>query len=132
MWPEFVEYFGSRFTHEQYLFWSRIEGTLWTAADIAIAFSLIRIGNLARRYLGLRRHRFSYVLLAATVPVAVFVPFIESGSMFLQLELALQMPHFSIILYICAVDARVGLRALHAAVERNQAAFAAEPSGSTS
>jgi hypothetical protein len=120
MWPELVEYLGNRFTHDHYLFWSRVEGTLWTAADIVIAWSLIRMGNLARAFVHVRLHRFSYAILLATLPLAAGIPFVDSGRMFFQLELAVTIPHFLIILYVCAVDARVGLRALVAALNENQ------------
>lgn len=131
MWPEFVESLGTWFTHEQYLYWSRVEGTLWTAADIVIALMLIRLGNLTRRVVGRRPHRVSYVILLATLPAAAYIPFVESGRMFFRLELAVTIPHFLIILYICAVDARVGLHALHAALNRSEAAAAANLAGAS-
>lgn len=121
MWPEFVEYIGTRFTQEDYLYWSRIEGSLWTLADIVIAFCLIRMGNEARGFLGVRKHRLSYVLWLCTLPAAAFIPFVQSGMTFFRLELAVTIPHFLIILYICAVDARVGLRALRAALDQESA-----------
>ncbi len=120
MWPEIVEFLGSRFTHEQYLYWSRIEGTLWTAADIVIAFQMIRLGNLARGYVGSRLHRFSYLVLLATLPAAAFIPFVDSGGLFFRLELGVTIPHFLIILYICAADAQIGLRALNFALARRE------------
>lgn len=129
MWPEFVEYLGNRFTHEQYLFWSRVQGTLWTAADIVIAFYLIRIGNLARGVVGRRLHRLSYVVLLATLPAAAYIPFVESGQMFFRIELAVTIPHFWVILYVCAVDARVGLEALRTALEGREAARAGNTAG---
>lgn len=129
MWPDIVEHLGTRFTHEQYLFLSRIQGSLWTAADIVIAFVLIRIGNLARRVVGARLHRISYVVLLATLPPAAYIPFVDSGSMFFRLELAVTIPHFLIILYVCAADARIGLRALCEALDDSEAALAANLAG---
>ena len=111
---EFVRELGHHFTHEQYLFWSRIQGTLWTLADLGIVFYLIRVTNLFRTYLDMRRHRGSYVLLAATVPFAVFVPIVESAKGFFYLELAVTIPHFLLILYLCISDAGNALRAISA------------------
>lgn len=127
MWPEFVDYIGTRFTAEQYLFWSRIEGTLWTAADVAIAFLLIRMGNLVRGVAGRRRHRVSYLVLLATLPAAGCIPIVQSADTFFRLELAVTIPHFLIILYVCAADARTGLRALHIALSAGEQR--AEPAG---
>ncbi len=109
---ELVRAIGSEFTHEQYMFWSRVQGTLWTAADVALIFYLIRIMNLFRRHLGLRRHLWSYAVLGATLPFAALVPVVENARTFFYLELAVTIPHFLLILYLCVGDAANALRAI--------------------
>lgn len=109
---EFVQTIGSHFTHEQYLFWSRVQGTLWTAADIAIVFYLIRITNLFRGFLRIRPHRLSYAILALTLPFAVLIPLVDDARSFFYLELAVTIPHFLLILYLFFGDANNALKAL--------------------
>ena len=109
---EIVRSIGSTFSHEQYLYWSRVEGTLWTCADLVLIVYLIRTTNLFRRHLGLRLHRASYVVLGATLPFAALVPFVENARTFFYLELAVTVPHFLLILYLCIGDAGKALQAI--------------------
>ena len=109
---ELVRLIGDHFTHEQYMFWSRIQGTLWTAADVVLIVYLIRITNLFRRHLELRQHLWSYAVLGATLPFAALVPVVEDARTFFYLELAVTVPHFLLILYLCLGDAAKALRAL--------------------
>lgn len=109
---ELVRSIGETFTHEQYLFWSRVEGTLWTAADVVIVIYLLRITNLLRGRLDLRLHRFSYVVLGLTLPFCAAIPMITDARWFFYIELIVTIPHFLLILYLCLGDARHALRAL--------------------
>lgn len=109
---ELVRSIGSHFTHEQYMFWTRVQGTLWTVADVVLIFYLIRITNLFRRHLKLRQHLGSYAVLGATLPFAALVPVVEDARTFFYLELAVTVPHFLLILYLCIGDAANALRAL--------------------
>jgi len=109
---EAIRSIGSTFSQEQYLFWTHIQGSLWTLADVVIVFYLIRITNLFRSHLGRRKHRGSYFVLAATIPFAVYLPFTSTGSTFFYLELAVTIPHFLLLLYVCIGDANVTLEAI--------------------
>ncbi len=109
---ELVRSIGSHFSHEQYMFWSRIQGTLWTAADIVLIVYLIRTTNLFRRHLGIRLHRWTYAVLGTTLPFAALVPVVQDARTFFYLELAVTIPHFLLILYLCFGDAGNALRAL--------------------
>ncbi len=109
---ELVRSIGSHFSQEQYMFWSRIQGTLWTAADIVLIVYLIRTTNLFRRHLGLRLHRWTYAVLGMTLPFAALVSVVQDARAFFYLELAVTVPHFLLILYLCFGDAGNALRAL--------------------
>lgn len=109
---EFVRAIGGTFSPEAYLVLTRIQGSLWTLADFVIVFYLIRIADLMRLYIGHRRHRFSYAVLAATLPFALLLPFAPTGGAFFRLELLVTVPHFLLILYVCAADPRHAARAL--------------------
>ena len=103
---------GRHFTHEQYMFWSRIEGTAWTIADVVIVYYLIRISNLCRAYLGLARRIVPFVVLAATLPPAAFIPFVSTARTFFLVELGVTIPHFLLILWIITRDAPIVLEAV--------------------
>ena len=104
---------GNAFTPEMYLFWTRIECSAWTLADVVIVFYLIRLANAARKVLNRDPHVFSYLVLAVTIPLAAFIPLAPTGGVILLIELAVTIPHFLLILYVLAKDARSFAAALH-------------------
>ena len=125
---EAIRSIGSTFSQEQYLFWTHIQGSLWTLADVVIVFYLIRIANLFRGHLGRRKHRGAYIVLAATIPFAVYLPLTSTGSSFFYLELAVTVPHFLLLLYICIGDASITLEALGKRLREMKAADRTNPS----
>ena len=92
------------FTPETYLYWSRIQGSLWTAADFVICWYLLRLGNLARAISGRRPHGIAFAVLFATVPLAILIPVAPNATAFYRLELLVTIPHFLIILYVFVID----------------------------
>ena len=101
-----IEWMGSAFSPQQYVFWTRIQCTAWTVADILIVYYLLRIGDVTRMFLKVDRHRVCYVIWLATLPLAVTIPFLTRGSHIFLIELLVSVPHFLIILYVLAADAR--------------------------
>jgi hypothetical protein len=103
---DWVHAIGRHFSPEAYLFWTRIQATAWSVADLMIVFYLIRITNLCRTVTLRRSHRFSYVILAVTIPLVVLLPLARTGTDVLRLELCITIPHFLIMLYLMMADAR--------------------------
>lgn len=101
-----IQWMGHAFTASDYVFWTRIQCSAWTLADLVIVFYLIRMANLARCALRIRPHSVSFGILLATIPPSMAVPFMASGTWIFLLELAVTIPHFVLILYILASDAR--------------------------
>ena len=101
---EWMGSIGENFPPEAYLTLTRVEGLLWTAADYVLVIYMLRIANLIRRATGARAHRISWVILAATVPFAALLPIAPNGQAFFRLELAVTMPHFALILYLCVAN----------------------------
>ena len=110
---DIVRSVGESFSPEAYLALTRIEGSLWTLADFVIVYYLLKIANLLRAYIGHRRHRVSYFVLAATVPFALLLPVAPSGAAFFRLELLVTIPHFLLILYVCLGDVGIAARAFY-------------------
>ena len=97
----------TQFTAEQYLVWTRIQCLAWTAADVVIVVTLLRIANLARAQAGRRPHVFSFAALGATL---LFVPLLfiaRDGWTMFFIELAITVPHFLLILYAGTVNLRL-------------------------
>jgi hypothetical protein len=113
MFDALLNAMGNAFTPEMYLFWTRVECSVWTLADVVIVFCLIRLANAARKVLDRDPHVFSYLILAATIPLAAFIPLAPTGGIILLIELAVTIPHFLIILYVLAKDAGCVAAALH-------------------
>ena len=103
---------GGHFSPGDYMFWTRIEGTLWTAADVFIVFYLVRCANLCRKIVGEPPHVAPYAILGATLPFCALIPFLHSGALFFLLELVVTAPHFMLILYLICADARHAVKAL--------------------
>jgi hypothetical protein len=101
-----IMWMGSRFSPEQYIFWTRIQCTAWTLADILIVYYLLRIGDLARSFLKVERHKVCYVIWLATLPLSATIPFLTRGYYIFAVELLVTLPHFLIILYALAADGR--------------------------
>ena len=98
MMLDLVRELGERFSPEAYLVLTRVQGTLWTAADFVIIYYLIRITNLLRGFLGRRSHIGAPVVLAATAPLALLLPFVSAGWTFFLLELAITIPGLFVFL----------------------------------
>ncbi len=104
---EFMAAIGQHFSEEQYLLLTRIQGILWTTADIVIIVYLIRIANLIRGTQNQRPHRVPAFVLAATVPFALAIPIAGTGAAIFRLELIVTIPHFLLIAYLCVANAQI-------------------------
>ncbi len=113
---QLVDLLGSWFSREQYIFWTRIQCTTWSLADLVIVLSLLRLGNVARKLAGESPHVMSYVLFWLTVPLACAIPFARTGGLIFVIELGVTIPHFLIIIYVLAADARLFAATLRALV----------------
>jgi hypothetical protein len=109
---------GTRFTAEDYIVWSRIQGTAWTSADLVIVYNLIRIADLGRDYMGIPLHRWSLWILYATIPPCLLIPLSYNHLMFLRLELMVTIPHFLLIVYVILANFRIGPKALWKSLEQ--------------
>jgi len=106
MLDEAIRWIGGQFSAEQYLLWTRIQCVLWSLADLGIVCFLLRSANVLRRTVARTPHFFPYLVLAATVPFIPIVPFAPTGGLIFVLEIAITVPHFLLILYVLAANAR--------------------------
>lgn len=104
----------TRFSAEQYLFWTRIQCLAWSAADVAIVVLLLLIANMARARAGKRPHVFSFAVLGATLLFLPLVVVVRDGWTMFVVELAVTVPHFLLILYAGTVNLHLYPRLLAA------------------
>lgn len=97
---DWLEATGVGMSPESYLYWTRVQASLWTAADFLVVIYLTRLANLLRAGLGLSMHILPHVILALTVPFAILLPIATTETLLFRLELLVTIPHFCIILYV--------------------------------
>jgi hypothetical protein len=119
---EWILWIGGQFSPEDYLFWTRVQCLMWTAADVVIIVALARLANLARTREGARTHLFTCLVLAATIALAPFVILAPTGALIFVLELLITVPHFVLILYLLAANANRVARMLDDVLRARDAA----------
>jgi hypothetical protein len=102
--PDWILWMSSRFSPEQYLFWTRWQCLAWTLADLLIVFFLIQLSNQARGVVQRRPHRFSYAVVAFTALLLPFVPVSPSGGLLFLVELGITVPHFLLLCYLLTAN----------------------------
>ncbi len=118
--PDWMIALSEWFTHERYLYWSRLQGLAWTGAGVAIIICLLGITNTCRRIIGRRRHCISYVVLAATFPFIALLPIAPTGMAFFRLELVITIPHFLLIIYLLLANLQTAPQTLARLLEANE------------
>ena len=97
---DFILWMGGLFSPEAYLFWTRIQCLLWTAADVLIIVFLTRSVNLLRALCDVAQHRMPYYVVVATLAPLPFVVVVPTGMQVFLIELLVTVPHFLVILYV--------------------------------
>ncbi len=97
---DLIRWIGGHFSPEAYLFWTRIQASAWTAADVVIIVFLTASINACRRSIGRKAHVVPYLLTALTLIPAAYLPVAPSGQAIFRTELMVTMPHFLMILYL--------------------------------
>ncbi|MFH1490331.1 MAG: hypothetical protein ABII06_15605 [Pseudomonadota bacterium] len=97
------------FTTETYLFYTRIQGVLWSIVDLVLIFFLLKMIELAGRKKGRKRIRFRYLLLLFTAVLVPFLSFVGTSKTFFLLESVICGIHFSILIYIVIMERKMML-----------------------
>jgi hypothetical protein len=90
---------SGNFTTEAYLFHSKIQGIVWSSADIILVLAMLRIVNLGRRRAGLKAPLARYVLLCLTAVLTPLLLFSRTPKEFFLLECIICGGQFLILLY---------------------------------
>jgi hypothetical protein len=94
-----ILWISRNFTSESYLFHSKVQGILWSAADILLVLALLKIVDLGRRREGLKGPWVRYVLLGLSAVITPLLLFARTPGEFFRLESLICGGQFVILLY---------------------------------
>jgi len=94
------------FTTEAYMLSSKIQGILWSMADLALIFILLKISDVVRSRAGRRKILFRYILLCFSAILTPLLAFTQEPKEFFILESIICGIQFSILLYSIAVEGK--------------------------
>ena len=94
------------FTTETYLFHSKVQGILWSSADIILVLAMLKIVGLGRRRAGLKKPLVRYLLLGLSALLTPLLLFSRTPREFFLLECIICGGQFLILLYTVVVERR--------------------------
>lgn len=94
-----ISWIGANFTSGHYLFFSKAQGILWSAADIILVLALLKIADLARKREGEKKIVFRYALLWISAILTPLLVFCRTPREFFFLECILCGIQFSLLIY---------------------------------
>lgn len=97
---------ATHFNADAYLVSTKVQGLLWSAADIALVFVLLRLADLLRRQAKARPIRWRYALLAATALLTPLLALVSTSDRFLLLESVICGVQFLLLVYTVIAERR--------------------------
>lgn len=95
---------ATHFSTDAYLVSTKVQGLLWSAADIVLVFVLLRIADLLRRHANTRPIRWRYLLLGLTVLLTPLLAFVSLPRHFLVLESVICGIQFLLLVYTLVAE----------------------------
>jgi hypothetical protein len=92
-------YIGRHFSIETYLISSKIQGLLWSAADVVLVLAVLKIAELARRRCGMGKPSVRYGLLYGSLLLTPLLLLARTPREFFHLESVICGTQFVILLY---------------------------------
>lgn len=100
----FFLWIARHFHPEAYLISSKIQGLLWSAADVVLVAAVLKIAGLARRGKGRRRILVRYILLAGSALLTPLLLFTRTPRDFFLLECLICGSQFAILIYTAVLE----------------------------
>ena len=101
---QIILWISRNFISESYLFHSKVQGILWSAADILLVLALLKIVALGRRRAGLKGPWVRYVLLGLSAVITPLLLFARTPGEFFRLESVICGGQFLILLYTAVFE----------------------------
>jgi peptidoglycan/LPS O-acetylase OafA/YrhL len=95
---------GAHFTAEVYLFSSKLQGMLWSAADIVLVLALLKIADFVRHRSGEKKIALRYLFLWLSALITPLMFFAQSPQQFFLLEAAICGMQFLILVYTVVAE----------------------------
>jgi hypothetical protein len=97
---------GAHFTADVYLASSKLQGILWSAADIALVLAFLRIADFVRARTGEKKIRFRYHFLWLSALLTPLMLFARTPQQFFLLEAVICGTQFLILVYTVVAERR--------------------------
>lgn len=97
---------GTAFTIDVYMFYTKIQGMLWSIADVILVLVLLRISDLTRVKKGQRRIISRYIFLCLTAILTPLILFTKTPRQFFLLESIICGTQFAILVYTIFAERR--------------------------
>ncbi|MBN1106616.1 MAG: hypothetical protein JXL84_24655 [Deltaproteobacteria bacterium] len=97
-------YIGRHFSTEAYLISSKIQGLLWSAADVVLVLAVLKIAESARRRCGMGKPLLRYGLLCVSLLLTPLLVFAGTPREFFLLESLICGAQFGILLYTVIME----------------------------
>ncbi|MGD8386486.1 MAG: hypothetical protein PVG49_05065 [Desulfobacteraceae bacterium] len=94
-----LNWIATNFTADAYLVSTKVQGLLWSAADVVLVLVLLRIADLLRRRASAPPIRWRYLLLGVTVLLTPLLAWASSPARFLLLESVICGIQFLLLVY---------------------------------
>jgi len=111
---------GTNFTTEIYMLYTKLQGTLWSIADIVLVFVLLKIAGMVRKKTKKKEIVFRYLFLwfsAILTPVLIFTQTSRQFFLFESLVCGIQ---FLIIVYTVIPERRLMMNFIGEILTDNQ------------
>ena len=90
---------GHHFTRDIYFTVTKIQGILWSLADIAIAWYMLKIANVIREQTGKTKITWRYYYLFVSAILTPFLLLTKTSRQFFILEAAIFAIQYSLLIY---------------------------------
>ena len=97
-----AEWFGEK----EYMRVTKIEGVLWTVADLVLVFYLLRLADHVRKKDGQTKATVRWTVFFITLLASPFLLLTSEPASFFRLEIVICTTHFLVILYSIVMEGR--------------------------
>jgi len=98
---------GESFGPDVYLLSTKIQGLIWSTADIVLLLVLLRIVDILRRRSNVRPLKWRYVLVTATALITPLLALAKTSRHFLILESLICGTQFLLLVYTLLVERKI-------------------------
>ncbi|MFH1351719.1 MAG: hypothetical protein ABII26_12420 [Pseudomonadota bacterium] len=101
---------GANFTEEVYLFYTKLQGIIWSAADICLVFFVLKVADLARAKERKRKILWRYISLWISAALTPFLLLTKTKNEFFTLESIICGIQFSILVYTLISERKITIK----------------------